>query len=128
MPESIFCPQCSQEQPVAHVYCFACGDPLPTHLLEPGPPKQARFFPGVKVGEGDPGDAFLRVSCYLREQILESPEGSVVVPGHHVRFSVWIGSEAKCVLSLPETEALDLAAFISGALSPTRVAGLAPGP
>lgn len=118
--ESVFCPQCSQKQPATHVYCLRCGEPLPTHLLERRPAKRARFFAGVKVGEGDPEGAYLRVSCYLREQTLESPEGSVVIPGQHVRFSVWVGSEAKCVLSLPETEAQDLARFLSEELPAAR--------
>lgn len=117
-PEYFFCPQCSQRQPAAHIYCLRCGEPLPTHLLESGPAKRARFFAGIRVDQDDPDGAYLRVSCYLREQTLESPEGSVVIPGHHVRFSVWVGSEAKCVVSLPEGEARDLAQFISEELPP----------
>jgi hypothetical protein len=119
--ESIFCPHCGQRQPATHLYCLRCGDPLPTELLESRPPKLARFFAGVKVGDGDPEGAYLRVSCYRRDQTVESPEGSVVIPGHHVRFSVWEGSEARCVLSLPETEARELARFISEELPAARV-------
>jgi hypothetical protein len=119
--EAIFCPQCGQRQPVAHLYCLRCGGQIPSHLLEPGPAKRARFFAGIKIGNDDPEDAFLRVSCYLRAQTVTSPEGSVVIPGRHVRFSVWVGSEARCVLSLPESEARDLARFIAEELP-------APGP
>jgi hypothetical protein len=120
--ESIFCPQCGQRQPVTHLHCLRCGDLLPTELLESGPPKLARFFAGMRVDDGDPEGAYLRVSCYLRDQIVESAEGSVVVPGHHVRFSVWVGSEARCVVSLPEWEARDLARFISEELPELPVA------
>lgn len=109
----IFCPRCGLRQPVAHAYCVRCGTALPANLLAEPPAKAVRFFAGVKVGEDDPEGGFLRVSCYLKEQVFESPEGSVTIPGHHVRFSVWVDDEARCVLSLPEVEALDLAKFIS---------------
>jgi hypothetical protein len=110
--QHIFCPQCRLRQPAEHVFCVECGSSLPSHLLAV-PVKRARFFAGIKVAEDDPEGAFLRVSCYLREQIFETEEGSVKVPGHHVRFSVWVGSEARSVLSIPETEARELARFIT---------------
>jgi hypothetical protein len=109
---SIFCPRCSLEQPVRHRFCVRCGQSLPTDLLEEGPAKRVRFFAGVKVTDTDREGAFLRVSCYLKEQTFSSDEGSVTIPGHHVRFSVWVGTEAKCVISIPETEARELADFI----------------
>ena len=74
--------------------------------------KSARLFPGIKVGDDDPEGAFLRVSCYLKEQVFSSPEGSVTIPGRHVRFSVWVDDEARCVMSIPESEAMALASFI----------------
>ena len=114
---SIFCPECRLSQPTEHTYCIACGTDLPTQLLEPRPGvKSARLFPGIKVSEGDPEGAFLRVSCYLKEQIFRSKEGSVTIPGRHVRFSVWVADEARCVMSIPESEARSLAAFISSEL------------
>jgi hypothetical protein len=108
----IYCPQCRQQQSSVHRYCYRCGEVLP---VDPGdrPPKRTRFFAGVKVGPDDPEGGFLRVSCYLREQTFEAPEGSVTIPGHHVRFSFWVDSSAKCVLSIPETEAKELARFIT---------------
>ena len=109
---SVFCPQCRQRQPSSHLYCLRCGESLPSHLLD-DPPKSARFFAGVKITPDDPENAFLRVSCYRRDQVLDSEEGSVTIPGRHVRFSVWVGSEARCVLSIPESEARELAAFVS---------------
>ncbi|MDQ4145146.1 MAG: hypothetical protein M3198_15685 [Actinomycetota bacterium] len=115
--QDIFCPQCRLSQPAAHAFCVRCGGSLPAHLLEDsGRVKAARYFPGVKVSDGDPEGAFLRVTCYLKEQVFESPEGSVTIPGRHVRFSVWVGNEARCVMSIPESEARDLAAFVTDEL------------
>lgn len=62
--------------------------------------KTARFFAGLQVDEADPEDAFLRVTRY----------GST-----HVRFSVWVGDRARCVVSIPEAEARELVAFLAGA-------------
>ncbi len=115
--ERIFCPSCRLQQPIDHAYCVRCGHGLPTHLLEQAPVKRARFFAGVKVSDRDSANAFLRVSCYLKEQTFSTPEGSVVIPGHHVRFSIWNGEQAQCVLSIPETEARSLAHFIEEELS-----------
>lgn len=115
--ERIFCPSCRLRQPSEHAYCVRCGHTLPSHLLEQAPVKRARFFAGVKVSEGDSAHAFLRVSCYLKEQTFSTPEGSVVIPGHHVRFSIWNGERAQCVVSIPETEARELARFIEDELS-----------
>lgn len=114
---NIYCPQCRLSQPTDHAYCVSCGTDLPAYLLQgPSRAKSVRLFPGIKVGEGDPEGAFLRVSCYLKEQVFSSPEGSVTIPGRHVRFSVWVGDEARCVMSVPESEALSMAAFISSEL------------
>ncbi len=99
------------QQPTDHAFCVRCGESLPTHLLE-APAKRVRYFAGLKVSEGDPEGAYLRVSCYLKEQSFVGPEGTVTIPGHHVRFSVWVGDEARCVMSVPEAEARELASFI----------------
>jgi hypothetical protein len=95
--------------------------PLPTHLLREPPAKTVRFFPAVKVDTRDPDGAFLRVSCYLRDQTIETDDGSVVIPGRHVRFSVWSGDSARCVLSLSEAEARELSQFIVDELDRTTV-------
>jgi hypothetical protein len=84
--------------------------------LDQTPAKSARFFAGVKVDDRDAENAYLRVSCYLKDQVFESADGSVTVPGHHVRFSVWVGDSARCALSLPEAEAQGLADFIDAEL------------
>jgi hypothetical protein len=109
----IFCPQCRLHQPGAHVFCVRCGTELPSHLLQAASPKRVRFFPGVRVADKDPEGAWLRVSCYLQEQRFSSSEGEVTIPAHHVRFSIWVENEALCALSIPETEARGLAAFIT---------------
>ena len=113
--DRIFCPACRLRQPTSHAYCARCGGTLPTELIE-SPAKTVRYFAGVKVGPSDPENAFLKASCYLRDRLIESDEGSVVVPGHHVRFSVWVDDEARCVLSIPESEAKDLASFLTESL------------
>lgn len=114
--QEIYCPSCRLHQPVDHVFCARCGRALPTQLIKEPPAKRVRFFAGIKVSDGDPEGAFLRVSCYLKDQLFESPEGSVTIPGHHVRFSVWVGKEARSVISIPEAEARELAQFISDEL------------
>jgi hypothetical protein len=113
----IFCPQCRLKQSTSHTYCVRCGESLPARLLGPIPPKRSRGFAGIKVSEDDPAGAFLRVSCYLKEQVWETDEGRVAIPGSHVRFSVWVDDEAKCVISIPHSEAKDLAHFISEELN-----------
>ncbi len=75
--------------------------------------KTARFFAGLRVGDGDPKNAFLRVTSYREAEVLDAPEGSVEVPANHVRFSVWVGDTARCVVSIPESEARELAAFLA---------------
>jgi hypothetical protein len=112
--ESIFCPGCSFQQPLDHRYCISCGTELPTHLLHPS--KTARFFAGIKVDERDPEHGYLRVSIYRSEQQLHSGEDSITVPRNHVRFSVWVGDESRCVLSLPVSEARELQTFLDKTL------------
>jgi hypothetical protein len=106
------------QQALEHRFCARCGAALPRHLLErpPEPAKSFRLFAGVKIDERDPDGAYLRVSCYKRDQTFATEEGSVTIPGHHVRFSVWIDNAAVCVISLPETEARELAGFLGAEL------------
>ena len=109
---AIFCPSCRLEQPLQHTYCARCGATLPVSLLEGGGAKSARFFAGVRVDGDDPENAFLRVTSYRREQVISAPEGSVEIAGNHVRFSVWVDDRARCVISIPESEARELVAFL----------------
>ncbi|MDQ3916782.1 MAG: hypothetical protein M3323_15855 [Actinomycetota bacterium] len=115
-PVSIYCPSCRLEQPVAHSFCVRCGTTLPVDLLERDPAKSARFFAGVRVDGDDPENAFLRVTSYHHRQVIEAPEGSVEIAGDHVRFSVWVEDRARCVISIPESEARELVTFLAGEL------------
>lgn len=109
---SLFCPMCRSRQPADHLYCIACGASLPAHLVSTERSKVARFFAGIKIGDLDPESGFLRVSCYRDEHRIESPEGSVRMPASHVRVSMWVDNEARCVMSLPESEAREMAEFV----------------
>ena len=110
--DELFCPKCRLQQPVEHHWCVACGEALPSHLIAASAQKVARFFAGIKVGDDDPEDGYLRVSCYNRNNTIESAEGSVSMPTNHVRVSMWVDSQARCVMSLPSSEAREMATFI----------------
>ncbi|MDP9067957.1 MAG: hypothetical protein M3N53_06390 [Actinomycetota bacterium] len=112
--DNLFCPMCRLRQPTEHVYCVACGAELPSYLVDETPLKVARFFAGIKVGGGDPENGYLRVSCYRKDHRIESEEGSVRMSGNHVRVSMWVENEARCVMSLPESEAREMATFVLG--------------
>ena len=113
----IYCHQSRFHQSAEHRFCPRCGGSLP-QLEDDGPPKRSRWFAGTRISEGDPEGAFLRVTSYRKEQVLSAPECSVTVPGNHVRFSIWVDEAARCVLSIPEGEARDLAAFLTDELDP----------
>ena len=110
--DELFCPMCRLRQPLDHRWCVACGEALPSHLIAERAEKVARFFAGIKVGDDDPENGYLRVSCYNRDHTIQSPEGSVSMPGSHVRVSMWVDSQARCVMSLPSSEAREMATFI----------------
>jgi hypothetical protein len=59
----------------------------------------------------------LRVSRYLDEFDIETEEGSVRVPAHHVRFSFWLDDRAVCALSIPDDEAEALSVFLAGVVA-----------
>jgi hypothetical protein len=89
---------------------------LPAHLLDRKRPKVSRWFLGVPVGVGDPPEAALRVSRYLEEILVETPEGSASIPNHHVRFSIWVEDTAVAAISLPDDEAAALGDFLLAAV------------
>jgi hypothetical protein len=72
----------------------------------------SRWFWSFPVAPGDPEVAALRVTRYLEEYEIETADGSVCVPNHHVRFSIWIDDRAVCALSISDDEAAELAAFL----------------
>lgn len=111
--DNIFCPMCRLHQPTEHAFCVSCGAALPSHLVT-GPSKVARFFAGIKIGNDDVESGYLRVSCYRKDHRIDTPEGSVRMDGAHVRVSMWVDNEARCVMSLPESEAREMATFVLG--------------
>jgi hypothetical protein len=109
----MYCPSCGLQQPDAHRFCLSCGSRLPSELLRSGSaPKVTRLFAGIPTHPLDPPDPILRVSRYVEDITFEAPEGSVVIPGRHVRLSVWVGERPECAISLSDDEAARLAAFI----------------
>ena len=108
----MFCPSCGLQQPDLHRFCVSCGSTLPTQLLHPRRPKVTQLFAGVPTHESDLPDSVLRVSRYADDVIFESAEGSVTIPGRHVRFSMWVTERPECAISLSDDEASRLALFL----------------
>ena len=108
----MFCPRCGLKQPRDHHFCVSCGARLPRELLQHPGPKVSRWFWTIPVAPDDPPHAAVRVSRYLDEIELSTPEGSVKVPSNHVRISVWIDDRAVCAISIPDDEAEKLAEFL----------------
>jgi hypothetical protein len=108
----MYCPRCGLKQPVEHRFCVSCGTALPGQLLEQSSPKVSRWFPSIPVSPIDPPQGALRVTRYLEEFEMETAEGSVRVPSHHVRFSIWADDRALAALSIPDDEARELAQFL----------------
>jgi hypothetical protein len=90
----------------------SCGTSIPRHLLRPRAPKVSRWFLGIPIARDDPEHGALRVTRYLEEIELRSAEGSVHVPSHHVRFSIWERDTAVAALSIPDDEAIELVDFL----------------
>ena len=108
----MFCPQCGLGQPPEHRFCASCGTRLPRELIPGGSPKVSRWFTSFPVSPGDAEAAALRVTRYLEEFELETAEGSVRVPSHHVRFSIWVDDRAAAAVSISDEEAAELASFL----------------
>jgi len=90
----------------------SCGSTLPTQLLHPRQPKVTQLFAGVPTHPSDLPDSVLRVSRYADDVVFESPEGSVTIPGRHVRLSMWVTQRPECAISLSDEEAGRLALFL----------------
>ena len=108
----MFCPRCGLKQPSDHRFCVSCGNYFPRTMLGGRGPKVSRWFWSIPVAKDDNAHAALRVSRYLEERVIESPEGSVRIPGHHVRFSIWVEDRAVAAVSLPDQEAEALGEFL----------------
>ena len=113
----MFCPRCGVRQADDHRFCASCGIRLPMGSLRRRGPKVTRWFRSIPIVPTDAPDLMLRVSRYIEEFEIESAEGSVRVPNHHVRFSIWQGDAAQCALSLPDDEAEALADFLAAAVA-----------
>ena len=85
---------------------------MPRELLPARSPKVSRWFWSFPAAPGDPEVGALRVTRYLEEYEIETADGSVRVPNHHVRFSIWIDDRAACALSISDEEAAELASFL----------------
>lgn len=115
----MYCPRCGVGQPDDHRFCFACGAPLPLHLLRPKGPKVSRWFEAIPVASTDPPRSYVRVSCYLEEIEIESEGATARIPSHHVRFSIWVNDQAMCAASLPDHEARALGRFVLESVADT---------
>ena len=108
----MYCQNCGFGQPDAHRFCISCGLPLPRELLPARGPKVTSLFPGIPTHWEDPPEPVLRVSRYLEDREVAGPEGPVVIPGHHVRFSIWVVDRPVCAMSLPDGQADRLGRFL----------------
>lgn len=108
----MYCPSCGRGQPDTHRFCFACGSPLPTDLVPLRRPKVTNLFPGIPTHAEDAPEPVLRVSRYLDDVEITSGAESVMIPGHHVRLSIWLVDRAVCAMSLTEDEAERLGRFL----------------
>jgi zinc-ribbon domain len=118
----MFCPTCGVRQPDEHRFCFSCGARLPLELTGRHGPKESRWFLSVPVLPEDPLRGALRVSRYLEEFEATTPEGSVLVPSHHVRFPVWVDDAVVTAISLPDDEATKLGEFLLAQVTETQPA------
>jgi hypothetical protein len=109
----MYCPRCGLDQPTEHWFCISCGTRLPTELLPHDAPKVTRWFRSVPIHPQDGPEMLLRVSRYLKEFEIQTEDGSVRIPAHHVRFSIWSVDRALCAVSIPDDEANALATFLA---------------
>jgi hypothetical protein len=113
----MFCPRCGLRQPEDHRFCASCGVRLPRESVRRRGPKVTRWFRSIPVVSTDAADMLLRVSRYIEEFEIQTAEGSVLVPNHHVRFSIWQGDAAQCAVSLPDDEAEAMADFLAAVVT-----------
>jgi hypothetical protein len=112
----MYCPACGLHQPDSHGYCVACGTRLPHELASEQLPKVTQMFLGIPTHPIDPPAPVLRVSHYLRDIDFSSPEGTVRIPGHHTRLSIWPDDRPVCAMSLSEEETKRLGRFLLSAV------------
>jgi hypothetical protein len=108
----MFCQRCGFDQPGDHRFCVACGAQLPGHLVRARVPKVTRLFLGIQTSEQDPLGSVLRVSRYMEDYEFSAPEGTVVIPGDHARFSIWLVDRPVAAISVTESDAETLGRFL----------------
>jgi hypothetical protein len=116
----MYCPRCGLGQPADHRFCISCRARLPSELLPRATPKVSRWFRSIPIHPEDRPENMLRVSRYLKEFEIQVDEGSVRIPAHHVRFSIWSGDAVQCVVSIPDDEARSLADFLAAVVDETE--------
>ena len=117
----MYCPACGTRQEDTHRFCVACGARLPPKLAPDRLPKVTQMFLGIPTSATDPPSPVLRASHYLREIEFASPEGTVRIPGDHVRISIWPDDRPVCAMSLSHDEAARLGRFLLSAVPQDRV-------
>lgn len=108
----MFCQRCGFGQPDDHGFCVACGVELAVHLVRARVPKVTRLFLGIQTSQQDPVGAVLRVSRYIEDYEFSAPEGTVVIPGEHARFSVWVVDRPVAAISVTDSDAEELGRFL----------------
>jgi hypothetical protein len=111
----VYCPECGLDQPDRHRFCAACGTRLPLELTPEHDPKVTQMFLGIPTHPTDPPAPALRASHYLRDIEFTSAEGTVRIPGAHVRISIWPDDRPVCAMSLSDEEAARLGRFLLSA-------------
>jgi hypothetical protein len=112
----MFCPWCGYERSNDYRFCVSCGGRLPVERLWRSGRKQTNLFLGIPTHPDDAPEPVLRVSRYVDEVKVESIDGSVIIPGHHVRISIWLVDRPVCAMSLSEEEADRLGQFLMGSV------------
>jgi hypothetical protein len=74
------------------------------------------MFLGIPTHPIGPLVPVLRVAT-IRDIDFSSPEGTVRIPGHHTRLSIWPEDRPVCAMSLSEEEAKRLGRFLLSAVS-----------
>jgi hypothetical protein len=72
----------------------------------------SRWFRTIPVVAEDPPGAMLRVTRYVEEAEFITSEGTVRIPHHHVRLSIWHDDRPAGVVSIPEDEGAELREFL----------------
>jgi hypothetical protein len=70
------------------------------------------MFLGIVTHPINPPALVLRASHYLRDIDFSSPEGTVRIPRHHTRLSIWPDDRPICAMSGSDEETKRLGRFL----------------